>query len=180
MRNSERLPALVSDLMLCASSALKVYSKRTDLAGLVKTSIGSARDQADQSNISLVANVPLPLLRGSAEDRAGARQLDFECHQILPRWWRSEHKCPRNRRLDPAPCEGRRNGNESRRLAKVFKRFFRTDSARQASISGAGLGLSITGTIVERHGGDISCESRPGDGSTFTLTLPADGPPRSF
>ena len=64
--------------------------------------------------------------------------------------------------------------------ARVFRRFFRTESAREAAISGAGLGLSITKAIVEGHGGDISCTSSPGKGSTFTLTLPADGPPPSF
>ena len=60
--------------------------------------------------------------------------------------------------------------------ARVFRRFFRTESAREAAISGAGLGLSITKAIVEGHGGDISCTSSPGKGSTFTLTLPAEGP----
>ena len=64
--------------------------------------------------------------------------------------------------------------------ARVFKRFFRTESAQRASISGAGLGLSITKMIVEGHGGTISCESGKGKGSTFTVTLPADGPPPSF
>lgn len=57
--------------------------------------------------------------------------------------------------------------------ARVFRRFFRTDTAREAAIPGAGLGLSITKAIVDGHGGDISCTSNPGKGSTFTLTLPA-------
>jgi signal transduction histidine kinase len=40
--------------------------------------------------------------------------------------------------------------------------------------------LSITKMIVERHGGQISCVSGEGKGSTFTLTLPAEGPPPAF
>ena len=58
------------------------------------------------------------------------------------------------------------------RHSRIFTRFFRSKAARQAAIPGVGLGLSITKTIVERHGGDISCESKPGAGTTFTLTLP--------
>ena len=38
----------------------------------------------------------------------------------------------------------------------------------------------IVRDIVERHGGSIMCESGEGQGSTFTVTLPAEGPPPSF
>ena len=182
LHNSERLLALVSDLMLSASSALKVYPRRTDLARLVETSIGSARAQADQSNISLVVDVPSPLwayadpLRiGQALDNLVSNAIKYSpgggvvsiSAQGTDEWIQLRVK-------DTGM------GMSAEDSASVFKRFFRTDSAREASISGAGLGLSITKTIVERHGGDISCESRPGEGSTFTLTLPADGPPPSF
>ncbi len=181
-RNSERLLALVSDLMLSASSALKVYPKRTDLASLVETSIGSARAQADQSNIALVADVPSPLwayadpLRiGQALDNLVSNAIKYSpgggvvsiSAQGTDEWIQLRVK---DTGMGMSPEDS----------ARVFKRFFRTDSARQAAISGAGLGLSITKTIIERHGGDISCVSSPGEGSTFTLTLPAEGPPPSF
>nr|WP_246223978.1 histidine kinase dimerization/phospho-acceptor domain-containing protein [Pseudarthrobacter psychrotolerans] len=60
-RNSERLLALVSDLTLESSAAMNVHPKRTDISGLVETSIGSARAHAERSAVALVADVPSPL-----------------------------------------------------------------------------------------------------------------------
>ncbi len=53
----------------------------------------------------------------------------------------------------------------------IFDRFYRTHEA-SAMASGTGLGLSITHEIVELHGGQIELHSIPGQGSTFTVTLP--------
>ncbi|MEW5929270.1 MAG: PAS domain S-box protein [Gemmatimonadota bacterium] len=54
-------------------------------------------------------------------------------------------------------------------LTHVFDRFWQGDARRK----GAGLGLAIARGIVEAHGGRIRAESAPGQGSTFTFTLPA-------
>jgi signal transduction histidine kinase len=55
---------------------------------------------------------------------------------------------------------------------KLFGRFFRAKSAVQAEASGAGLGLYITRSLVELHGGRIWFESEPGRGSTFFVNFP--------
>lgn len=55
---------------------------------------------------------------------------------------------------------------------KLFRRFFRAASATQTGASGAGLGLYITRSLVELHGGRIWLESESGKGSTFYVTLP--------
>jgi signal transduction histidine kinase len=59
-------------------------------------------------------------------------------------------------------------------VGRVFDRFWRADSARSRSgeRQGIGLGLSIGKWIAEAHGGSIAVTSRPGRGSTFTLTIP--------
>jgi heavy metal sensor kinase len=56
---------------------------------------------------------------------------------------------------------------------KVFDRFYRTDEARARATGGAGLGLSICRVLVEQHGGTIGVTSTPGEGSVFSVTLPA-------
>jgi signal transduction histidine kinase len=54
----------------------------------------------------------------------------------------------------------------------IFGRFVRADNAREAGISGSGLGLYISRGLIEQHGGDLWFESQEGKGTTFFVTLP--------
>ena len=56
---------------------------------------------------------------------------------------------------------------------RVFERFFRVDKARSRATGGTGLGLAIVKHVAANHNGSIRLWSRPGTGSTFTLTIPA-------
>jgi CheY-like chemotaxis protein/anti-sigma regulatory factor (Ser/Thr protein kinase) len=55
---------------------------------------------------------------------------------------------------------------------KIFTRFYRADHPLVQEVAGTGLGLSIAKSFVEMHGGEIWVESEPGQGSTFSFTLP--------
>jgi heavy metal sensor kinase len=57
-------------------------------------------------------------------------------------------------------------------LPHIFDRFYRADKARSRAEGGVGLGLSICRWIAQAHGGSISVESAPREGSTFTARLP--------
>jgi two-component system sensor histidine kinase SenX3 len=58
-------------------------------------------------------------------------------------------------------------------LDRIFERFYRVDPARQRSTGGTGLGLSIVKHVAASHGGEVDVWSVQGQGSTFTLRLPA-------
>lgn len=68
-------------------------------------------------------------------------------------------------------------GFDDRYVERIFQPFQRLNGMGQ--FEGSGIGLSICRKIVERHSGAISAESVPGQGSTFTVTLPVRQPNRS-
>ncbi|MDF5715493.1 MAG: ATP-binding protein [Rhizonema sp. NSF051] len=57
--------------------------------------------------------------------------------------------------------------------SRIFERFYRVDEARNRSTGGSGLGLSIVKTLVEAMGGSVTVRSKFGEGSVFTVILPA-------
>lgn len=63
-------------------------------------------------------------------------------------------------------------GIEPEHQERIFERFYRVDRARSREVGGTGLGLAIVKHVALSHGGSVSVESRPGQGSTFTITLP--------
>lgn len=60
-------------------------------------------------------------------------------------------------------------------LPHIFEPFYRGRDVVAAQIHGSGLGLSLVKHVIEAHGGKVSVESAPGQGSAFTLHLPAGG-----
>jgi len=57
-------------------------------------------------------------------------------------------------------------------IKRIFEKFYRATDARQAGITGSGLGLALARQIVNLHGGEIEVESKVNKGSTFSVRLP--------
>ena len=70
-------------------------------------------------------------------------------------------------------------GFDSKTRERLFSRFEQADGAITRRFGGSGLGLAISRQLAEMMGGDLDCESEPGGGSAFILTIPfspADAP----
>jgi len=65
-------------------------------------------------------------------------------------------------------------GIPAEKQASVFDPFVQVDMSRTRRSEGSGLGLAISRDLAQGMGGDLAVESTPGEGSTFTLTLPAE------
>jgi signal transduction histidine kinase len=61
-------------------------------------------------------------------------------------------------------------------LARIFERFYQVDSSSTRTFRGAGLGLSLVADLLDHLGGAIDVFSTPGQGSTFTVTMPVRHP----
>jgi len=56
-------------------------------------------------------------------------------------------------------------------VARVFDRFHRVENARARTHEGSGIGLALVQELVRMHGGEVRLDSKPGRGSTFTVTI---------
>lgn len=177
-RNAERLRALVSDLLITASGSMNVHPRRTDLAELVETSMGSARVLAKKAGIAMSQEVQRPLWTHADPTRM-AQVLDNLISNAIkysPQGGTvTARACADNGRVK-LEVQDTGMGMTPDESAAVFAKFFRSSKAREAGIPGVGLGLSVTKTIVENHGGTIWCTSEPGIGTTFTVELPSGRP----
>ncbi|SHN27759.1 PAS domain S-box protein [Cryptosporangium aurantiacum] len=184
-RSSQRLLLLVEDLLTLSridAGAFRIRQDDVDLASLLSAAVGAVAPLAAARDLRLDADFPpdLGVVRGDAAhlDRVLLNLLSNGVKFTPPG--------------GSVTLTGRRVGDEAvvtvadtgigipeDEQSRLFDRFFRSSNAMDEAIQGTGLGLSIVKTIVEHHGGRISAESRLGDGTTFTLTLPVRAPVRA-
>ena len=171
------------------------------LTRLIDQILTLARAEAGQIRLT-VAPVDLGELAsslvGQLEPIADARAIELRCErsdpvvvQGDPSWLKRLLLNLLDNALKYTPADGRvtvrvwREGTAARidvrdtgvglsagDAQQVFERFSRADPARSPSVEGAGLGLSLVQWIVAQHRGTVAVQSQPGEGSTFTVTLP--------
>jgi PAS domain S-box-containing protein len=176
-RNSERLLALVEDLLLKAqvnAGKVSLSMSEVDLAAIVEQSTLTGAPVAAARGITLVSSAeslpPVagdPVRIGQVIDNLISNALKF-----TPAGGRVEVRaclvdgCARIEVADTG------HGISAAEQERLFERFYRTSKAQTDAVPGVGLGLSIAKAIINAHGGDIDCTSTEGDGSTFSIELP--------
>ena len=188
MRATAQMRRLVSDLL----DAVRIQTGRLTL-DLEAVTIGSIVDQAEEMARPLAVERGVTLESSAADSAVRLRVDRARIQQVLGNLLGNAIKFtkPGGRVMLDASIE---NGAAFRvrdtgpgippeRLPLIFDQFWQGDSKDRR---GVGLGLAIAKAIVEAHGGSITVDSRVGEGSTFSFTLPvpaaddllAESPPR--
>ena len=178
-RNAIRIGELVEDLLhleaLEASPPAKGPQPPVALAQVVANAAGTLRGAAEAAGATIDVDVP-----DDVAARADADELEQVVQNLLANAIRHGGNgvtvAVRARRSgDRAVLEVADDGNgvAAEHLSRLFDRFYRVGSGRSRDDGGSGLGLAIVKRMVEGAGGTIAVTSAEGQGTTFTVELPA-------
>ena len=176
-KESERLTSLINNILDFSriEAGRKEYDFReTDMSELVHNTLDSYRYQLEQSGFQFEEKIDdVPPLRVDRE--AMARSLLNLVNNAL--------KYSQDRKFIGVNLY-RDNGSVKLEVVdqgigipdheqqKIFEKFYRVGDPLVHNTKGSGLGLSLVKHIVQAHGGQVSVDSQPGQGSKFTIALP--------
>jgi signal transduction histidine kinase len=180
---ADHLHALILDLLSLArvESGAEVFDfQDVALAEAVPACLERHRAHADSKRHLLETIVPaeghaLSVMAWADEEAVGqildnlvdnAVKYTPEGGRIQVRWWAEDGQAC----LEVADSG---IGIPEADLPRVFERFYRVDKARSRELGGTGLGLAIVKHLAQAMRGSVAARSRPGQGSTFTVRLPA-------
>jgi len=181
-KESERLTALINNILDFSriEAGRKEYDFReTDMRELVHNTLDSYRYQIEQNGFQFEEKIDeVPPLRVDRE--AMARSLLNLVNNAL--------KYSQDRKFIGVNLY-RDNGSVKLEVVdqgigiphqeqqKIFEKFYRVGDPLVHNTKGSGLGLSLVRHIVQAHGGEVSVDSAPGQGSKFTIALPVKAAP---
>ena len=175
-----RMGVLVEEMLLLArlDQGRPLDRKPVDLSLLAAQAVGDARVVEPNRPIDLVADGPVQVIGDAVRLRQVLDNLLTNIRTHTP------PSTPATVRVHTAD-DGKNAvlvvadqgpGMTEDQVARAFERFYRVDPSRARTSGGAGLGLSIVSAIVTAHDGEVRLDSTPGEGATFTITLPVEGP----
>jgi signal transduction histidine kinase len=177
-RNSDRLQRLVEDLLLAAQvevGTLQLARDTIDLGKLVAHCVEASAPLAAAREIDLGCSVDgAPVVTGDLR-RLGqvVDNLLSNALKFTPVGGTVHVRAAQSDGTAIVEVADSGMGIPEEEQQAMFARFFRTERAQSGAIAGVGLGLSITKSIVEAHGGTITFTSAVGAGTTFVVELPA-------
>ena len=187
---AQRMSRLVSDLLSLSRIEMReheVPSGHVEIAPLAESVAQAFELQAARRAIKLALDLApgLPAVLGDADE---LKQLLHNLVENALKYGRDGGTvtiaAARPERLPAAYPRGeggavtiavrdQGEGIAREHLPRLTERFYRVDPGRSKSVGGTGLGLAIVKHIVNRHRGALTIESEPGEGSVFTIYLPA-------
>jgi heavy metal sensor kinase len=173
----DRLIRLVGSLLTLAradAGQIPIARERVELGELVTGAVEQARPMAAERGVRLEAAPAAPVALEADEDLLLQLLLNLVDNAVKHTERGGEVTLGWARRDSFAELWVRDSGAgiSPEHLPRIFDRFYRADTARSRAEGGTGLGLSICRWIAEAHGGSISVESVPGEGTAFVVKLP--------
>lgn len=176
---TQRMANLVTDLLLLARLETSEHAsgrEQVAVRGLIQRVAEEARALSGGRHDILVQCDSDDSISGNAAELHSAfANLATNAVRYSPaggpvqlRWWRGDdgsgHFSVRDRGIGVDPVH----------IPRLTERFYRVDEGRSRDAGGTGLGLAIVKHVLLRHGAEMSVDSAPGHGSTFTLNFPAE------
>lgn len=179
----DRLTTIAQDLLVLSSAESGVVRKQTcDLGAVVRSVVSMLGDKASKKGLHLSYTGPKHLwIEANPAQMSQVfmnlidNAINYTANGVIEVEVVGDEASVTATVLDTGV------GIEAEHLPRIFERFYRVDKGRSRATGGTGLGLSIVRHIVEGHGGRVGVESKLGDGTTFTVSLPigeiGDSPP---
>ena len=175
---SVRLNALVEDILQLARLERAEATRTAEYAicnvgDIVETAVNLMRPLAERSGIAISVE-RLPILNRSCDPRL----IESAVSNLIQNAIR--HSGTKTIEVTVSGCsDGRAEivvadhgvGMPVDCQARIFERFYRVDKDRSRALGGTGLGLAIVKHIAQLHGGEVSVESKPGEGATFKVVF---------
>ena len=176
-KNAARMHRLIDDILeLSAIEAgnVKVQPESVELHALVEDVIGSLSAVAAARRIAILNLVELKA-RVFADPHRMVQMLTNLIDNAIKfnRDGGTVSIRYHSKGGDRISVEDTGEGIPAHHLDRLFERFYRVDRARSRELGGTGLGLAIVKHLAKAHGGEVTVESRFGEGTQFTIELPA-------
>ena len=183
-RQSDQLTRLVDDLLDITRinrGKIRLHLARLDLGELVRRSVEDLRDEFDQRGVRIFVNAPPhPVwVNGDAIRLSQALgNLLQNAAKFTPRGGQASVTLEPFDGLAKLIVHDNGSGIDPALLPKLFTPFIQAESSIDRSRGGLGLGLALVRGLVEMHGGTVCAASEgPGQGASFTVTLPVEPAP---
>jgi two-component system OmpR family sensor kinase len=173
-----RMGVLVEELLLLArlDQGRPLERQPVDLSAMAGEAVADARVVEPSRPIALDVDGPVQVTGDSARLRQVFDNLLANVRTHTPPGTPATVRVRANGETAVLVVEDQGRGMTEDEAARAFERFYRVDPSRARASGGLGLGLSIVSAIVTAHSGEVRVDSVPGEGATFTVTLPVDGP----
>ena len=171
---ASRMGRLVEDLLLLAKfdADRSLDRRHVDLSSIAAQAVQAARIVNPGRPITLLADDPVIVYADTERLRQVIDNLIGNAMQHTPPGSAVTVSVTGTTGLGEIIVADNGPGMTAEQAARVFERFYRTDSARSRARGGTGLGLSIAASLAAAHGGDITVDTKPGQGAAFHVRLP--------